>query len=220
MTALAAQISASRNGLNDAVAARAASKAATTTFRDAMGDLRADAGALIRTIRAYAATTNNPNVYAAAQIDPPAPPTPARAPTQPTDMRAIVEPTGALTLQWKPTRPAPEGSKQDDSTAGVIYTVRRKLRNESNFTIVGAVPAARGGSRAFSSFTDYQLPGNGASDMVQYYIQGQRANTTGLDLVGPESPVYTIMLGAGGGSGQAVVSVVSSDATGQVKLAA
>lgn len=217
VTALRTLVTDARKAYDTAQSARATSKAATVAFGDVMGDTRGDAGALIRTIRAFASTSGDPKVYSLAQIDPPAPPTPAKAPTQPTDLRANIEPTGALTLQWKPTRPAPLGSNQDESTSGVVYTIKRKLRNENNYTIVGAVPASRGGSRAFSSFTDSALPGGGAANGVQYVIQGQRATTTGMNLTGPESPVYTIMLGAGSGA-VPFVSVGTSE--GGMKLAA
>lgn len=220
VTALKARVTAARAAYEEALAARAAAKAATVSLREAMSVMRIDAGGLIRTVRAFADTSNNPDVYALAQIDPPAPPTPARAPTQPTELRAVIEPTGALTIQWKATRPAPLGSNLDASTSGVVYTVKRKLRAEANFTIIGAVPATRGGSRAFSTFTDSTLPGGGAANGVQYVIQGQRATTTGQNLAGPESPVYTIMLGASEGAVPLVLSDGVSAPGGAVRIAA
>ena len=66
-----------RAQFNAAQVARQASKTATETFYAGCADMRTKAAHIIASIKTFAEQQANPQtVYAAAQIDPPAPPTP------------------------------------------------------------------------------------------------------------------------------------------------
>lgn len=156
-------------------AAKEAAKAATTTYRSAVSSMRSVGSDLISTIKAFAETTNNPNVYANAQIPPPAPPTPAPAPGQPNNFRALLTGTGAVEVSWKATNSAASG--------GVYFTVHRKLASESVYTLIGNVGAKK--------YVDSTIPqGSGGAT---YIVQGFR----GLD-AGLPSDGFAIQFGVGG----------------------
>jgi hypothetical protein len=206
-----------RASYDAAGAARQASKGATTQSNNDIGSMRELVAEAVKAIRLFAETTDNPNVYAKAEIPPPAPPTPARPPTQPVEMRAVIDPTGSLTLNWK-VGPVPAGQNLDASTSGVLYLIKRRLAGQATFTFVGAAEPARSGVRGVSSFTDEQLPAG--SNNVQYTVQGRRSvgggGTGGL--LGPESAVFTVMIGTGAGGGLAVTGM--SEGNGPMKMAA
>lgn len=194
-----------------AQAAKVAAKAATNTNDTAMTAARNSAADIIRTIRAFAESTNNPNVYSLAGITPPAQPTPAPAPMKPTDLSTGLETTGALTLYWKATNPR---------GGAVTYSIGRKLPGETAFNIVattGGVPPSgsnRGGRRGQKQWTDNTLPTN--SNGVQYLITGTRGN-----VIGESSEILTVTFGVGGGGGMFIASQTTSPSTGvSVKMAA
>ncbi len=208
-TALTLATTNARKSYNDAQNARAASKAATLGQKNnisAMHTLAADA---IRTIRLFAETSHNPAVFQLAQIEPPSPPTATLPPTQPIQVRAGIEPSGALTLGWKagPAMTNPiNGQMYDPSTVGVIYVITRKINNETTFTQVGTADAARAGTRGTSSFTDESL--QAGSTNIQYIITPRRGGSGGL--IGPMSEVFSVMLGVGGGGGLFIASTSST----------
>lgn len=201
---------------NDAQAARAGSKAATFTSDLSMDALRAVLGDAIKTIRAFAESTNNPLVYSAAQIPPPAPPTPALPPTQATNLGAAIETTGALTISWKP---AASSTGYNSSTKNVVYTVKRRFTTDGAFTTIGVLPAVRAGTRGVTTFTDDTLPRSAASGTIQYVISAVRA-LTDATLVGPDSVVFNVMLGVGSGGGGFSIVSQGEDTSGQMKMAA
>lgn len=204
-----------RGGYDASVSARAASRAATVSMQNARDAALTSAGALVRTIRAYAEQTNNPDVYALAQIPPPAAPTPALAPTKPTSIELELEPNGALTILWKPTPNSSATPTLDASTSGVTYSIFRRLPGETALTLVDTAPAR--GARRFSSWTDENIPaGASASGGITYAIQGSRS---GGGLVGPMSDAFVVTLGMGGGGLTATISPASTSAS-NVKMAA
>jgi hypothetical protein len=172
--------------------ARDASKAATIAYYNETDNMKSLVAEAIKAIRLYAQSTNNPNVYSAAQIPVPAQPSPLPPPGQPTDVTATVEPTGALTLTWTATS---EGS-------GAVYLVRRRLHGQSNFALIGAAQPAR--NSRFKTFTDDTLPA-GAND-IDYIIQGQRGGEAG-----PDSRVFNVTLG-GSGAGLMITATGMSQA--------
>lgn len=186
-----------------ALAARQASKAATGTLHNYEDVMRGLTTIAIQTIRLYAESTNDPNVFDLAQIPPPAAPTAALPPTAPIQIRASIEPTGALTLAWKagPTPPSPiNGQNYDSSTSRVVYTILRKINDQAAFAPVGTQNAARSGKRGTTSWTDSTLP-RGAEN-IQYTVVGQR---TGVSIPGLMSEVFSVVLGVGGGGGLAIL---------------
>ncbi|MGP1273636.1 MAG: hypothetical protein ACTS22_09920 [Phycisphaerales bacterium] len=89
-----------RNAYNAALAARDAAKAATQTQNDAIAAMTGLGADLVKTIRAYAQTTDDPGVYAAAQIPAPRTPAPLGPAPTPTDLTAAITNTGAVQLTW------------------------------------------------------------------------------------------------------------------------
>jgi hypothetical protein len=195
-----------RKAYDAAQLARQASKAATTAQKNELSSMHTLAADAIKQIRLFAESTNSPAVYATAQIDPPAPPTPALPPTQAVQVRASIEPNGALTLAWKaapaPTAPV-NGQMYDASTAGVIYVITRRINNETAFTQVGTADPSRAGARGVSTFTDNSLIAGSAN--IQYIITPRRGA-----LIGPMSEVFSVTLGIGSGGGMMVASSSSA----------
>jgi hypothetical protein len=165
--------------LNAQFIAKEAAKAATLTVNTKFDDLFASAAEMVRTIRTFAENTNNPGVYAIAQIPPPPVPQPLPAPTQPTNLSATLEATsGDITLRWKATQP--------EGAAGTSYIVRRRAAGQAEFAFVGVV-----GGKKFVDDTLVAGP-----DSVAYTVQAQRSDATG-----PVSEILTINFGrAPGGS--------------------
>ena len=193
-TAITTATTTARRSYKEALAAREASKAATTQADNDIKTMLNLVGDAVKIIRSSAERKNNPPDFAAAQTPPAAAPVPAMPPTQPVEMRAVINSMGTLSVEWKAS-PATAGF--DDSTSGVLYLVRRKMNAETGFTIVGTAKPTHAGKRGFSSFTDSSLPANPAN--LQYVVQGVRGN-----LNGPASNVFNVTLGIGGGGGMFV----------------
>lgn len=175
VTALKAAANANRNDFSAAEVARNASKAATTSFYNSgntMFDLGRD---LIKTIKAFAETTNNPSVYALANIDPPAPPTPVPAPEAPTDLAGTLDNFGVATLTWKAARSGP--------SSGIFFVVERQRAGEAAYATLGATSE--------KSFIDPDP--RAASGTVTYRVKAVRG--------GDASPwAQPIFFAIGGGS--------------------
>jgi hypothetical protein len=88
----------------EAHAARIAAQTATLALSDAMRSLRGFGGDLVKTIRAFAETTEDPGVYTASSIPPVAEPTPAAAPAKPTLVTAAINTSGSITINWRGRR--------------------------------------------------------------------------------------------------------------------
>ncbi|MGH7293242.1 MAG: hypothetical protein ACREJT_18630, partial [Myxococcota bacterium] len=175
----------------DAESAREASKAATNTLKlkmVAMHTLLSDA---VQSIRLFAESTNNPNVFTLAQIPAPAAPTPAPPPMQPVQLGASIIPGGLLRISFKATDTAAGGA--------TTYLVSRKLSTQSNFTVIGSAGSSRSTSganlpRGFKFFDDASLPSG--SNNMQYMVQGQRGSVYGLP-----SETFTVTIGVDAGGG-------------------
>jgi hypothetical protein len=171
---------AARSALTVASGAREASKGATTALDGAVDTMRSLGGPAVNAIRAFAEGSADPaSVYAAAQIPPPASPSPAPPPDAPTNLNATLEGNGAITLSWKITRPAP--------TAQVTTRIYRQLDGAGSFTWVGDTVAKK--------YTDTALPAGTTS--VKYQLQ---ATAGGQD--GPFTFPITIQFGSGNQSAQ------------------
>jgi hypothetical protein len=133
-----------------------------------MYDLGAD---LVKTIRAFAQTTDDPNVYTAASIPPPAPPSPPGPPVQPTALNADVLLPFGIGLTWK-------GSTAQSAYFGVW----RRLTGEVNATLIKTTKN--------KSFDDRTLPDGTAS--ADYYITAYRDNFE------VNSATLTIQIGTNG----------------------
>lgn len=168
---MAAKIAASESALGDANASKIASRDATVVYHAETDDLRSFGADLIKVIKAYAESTNDAGVYAAASVPPPAPPTPAGPPDKPTDFEAELLSGGGLHLSWKGT-----------ASKSAYFSVFRKAEGETAFTLLD--------SPKDKFFDDNTIPA-GANSVI-YYIQARR------DDFRVDSIQYTVSFGAGG----------------------
>ena len=168
-----------RTNFDAQVAQQAAARNSTQIQKDSnafMYDLGAD---LVKTIRAFAQTTNDPNVYTAASIPPPAPPSPPGPPEMPTNLSASILSPFGIALAWK-------GSL----AKGTFFGIWRLLEGEVNATLIK--------STKDKSFEDRTLPDGTAS--VQYYITAYR------DDFEVNSATFTIQIGANGATSMSLAA--------------
>lgn len=155
--------------------ARQASKDATKQFQSSLAAARSLAGSYVNTIKAFAETTNNPNVYALAGISPNDPPSTLPAPVPPEIFTTLVNPDGSLTVKFKVTQP--------EGVTNVQYLVMRRVNVSSGpFTLITAVGAEK-------TFTDVTLPVG--VDRVEYIVQPKRG-----EVLGAQSRVLSIQFGS------------------------
>jgi hypothetical protein len=155
-TSLKALVAAATDAFTAAEVARADAKSATRKYYEAVSDMSGPTRDLIATIKAFAETSNNPNVYNLSNIDPPAPPTPAQAPSTPFDVSGSVSPTGNATITWDADR--------SGASSGIFFMVERKRGNEATFSIIGGT--------AEKAFLD--VDPRFATGTVQYRVKAQR----------------------------------------------
>lgn len=185
VTALDTLTKAARTAFTAAQNARQASKAATTTLDAAVRSMRLQAADLVRVVKGYAELQNNPApIYAAAQIPPPAAPSPLPAPGKPQKVSVNLEADGSITLSWISTNAG--------ASTGAFFNITRKLPGQAAFTSIGGAPGGTRESRR-ASFTDSTVPASAASAGVQYIITGQRGTT-----IGEPSDAVIVQFGADG----------------------
>jgi hypothetical protein len=151
LTELTTLISNARTVRDDAVAARIASKDATVSYYNGSDALRTYGSNIIKIIKARADA--DPDLYAVASIPPPAAPTPAGAPEQPTDITVTLQPGGGLRISWKGT-----------ISQAAYFSVYRRSEGESNFTLLD--------SPKDKFYDDTSIPSG--ANTVTYYIQARR----------------------------------------------
>ncbi len=190
-TAIAAAVTNARKAFNDAESARAASKAATNSLKVKMATMHLLLSDAVQSIRLFAESTANPNVFTLAQIPAPATPQPAPPPMQPVQLGASIIPGGVLRISFKATDPASSGA--------TTYLVSRKLATENAFRVIGSAGSSRGTNganlpRGFKFFDDNSLPSG--SNNMQYMVQGQRGSVYGMP-----SETFTVTIGVDAGGG-------------------
>lgn len=178
VTSLDNAAKAARLQLSAQQAAKTAAKTATNTFHGGMTTLRGVGADLIKTIKAFAETTNNPNVYNLAQIPPPAAPSPPPPLSAPEDFTADPAADGTISLAWK-------GSLRSST----FFSIFRRGPGETNFSQIATV-AAKG-------FIDTAPPPPAgpaqAQRTVEYLVRAQRQTE-----IGPATPTVSVVYGAGG----------------------
>ncbi|KAA0213038.1 MAG: hypothetical protein DYG94_12075 [Leptolyngbya sp. PLA3] len=197
VTALSTLTIAARNAFNAAEAARQAAKAATQAYYDAVRAMHSGPGAgqdMIDTIRNWAESKDNPNVYALAQIPPPATPGTTPPPGTPFKFRVGLLQDGALELKWKCNNPG--------GTVGTIYEIRRAVGGGA-FAFVGA--------SGVKSFTDDTLVSGAAP--VTYRITAVRSTARG------NPAQFTVNFGTGG-PGRTIAGITSAGDGADVRMAA
>ena len=157
--ALGAAIVACRKAYNDAQAARITAKNMTVTQTAALRTLSNLGADDIRFIRAFAESQATQAamdaVFAAASIEPPAPPQPAGPPKAPTMVVADPNADGTVTIKWS------------GSTASqTFFTIWRKVGNSTSWMQIDSVAAKR--------YIDSGVPGG--TPTVTYFVRAQRNN--------------------------------------------
>jgi hypothetical protein len=155
--------------------ARDGAKSATQKFYNAADDMISPGRDYIAVIKAFAESTNNPNVLVLANIPPDAPATPAQPPSTPANLVGSISTTGVLTLNW-------EAASHGAST-GIVFLVSKRLGGSGSFSIVGAT--------FDRSFIDATF--NPGAGLATYQVQAQRGN-----LFSSFSNSLSVDLGLGG----------------------
>lgn len=124
----------------DEAAARA--KSATQSWRHGIGQAKARTRAAIATIKAHAAATDDPGVYALAGLSPRDKPGEAPPPSMPRNLAFTVRPRGAVELSW-------EGGGRG-GPQGAYYVVQRSFDGGRTWSVLGTTTSKR--------FVDEDLP--------------------------------------------------------------
>lgn len=181
---------AARTAYDAQQAALNAARAATVSFHNAVRAMHSDSGAgadLIKTIRAYAESTGNPNVYVLAQIPPPATPGQAPPPGTPFDLQVGLLQSGALELRWKCHNPS--------GVAGTIYEILRRDSSGGSFEYAGSI--------GIKSYVDETVPSGIPS--VTYQITAVRSTLRG------KPAQFTVNFGVSGRTGTATIASVMAE---------
>jgi hypothetical protein len=182
MTTLVSLTTAARAAYNANQIQRDAAVNSTQAWHDAYDALREKGADYIKAIKAYAATTNNPNVYTLAVLPPPKAPSPTPAPAMPLNLSATILNTGAVELNWKAS-----------VALGTTFSVWRKFNTPGEpFVQIGLASSV-------TSFVDQSLPVGAAGNAgtgVFYQVQAHR-----LGLESPASEPVLIRLGSVEGEG-------------------
>ncbi len=154
---------AARAAHDEAERLRAQAAAAADAARLASEAMRARGAGMVRVIKAYADNKDDPNIYAAAQINPPVPPTrrpPLAPPGRPELARPELNSDGSVTLRWK--------ADNAMASRGAYFVIVRTLPDEAERVI---------GDAAGRTFTDRTLPRGTAS--ATYMIIPKRGARSG-----------------------------------------
>jgi hypothetical protein len=177
---MSARVAAARAAFEARQAKAAEARAATIVQTEAMESMRTFGAGLIETIRAFAKSTEDAGVFAAAQIPVPDAPT-SMKPETPRDIRFTLRTDGALEVAWK-------GKAHGGSVA---YLVSRSVQRGPNdapgpMQLVGVVGA--------KSFIDERLPPGTVS--ATYSIQAAKGT-----LVSEPSVATSVRFGCAGDGG-------------------
>jgi hypothetical protein len=146
---------AARADFDAAQDARSISRSATVSQNATMGDMTKFGSDLIKTIRSFAQTNNDINVYTTAQIPPPSPPSPLGPPETPTAFKGTLNSVGEIELSWDASR-----------TGGTSFAIERSVGGITGpWTIIG--------TSEDKDFTDTAVPR--AVDSVSYRITASRS---------------------------------------------
>ncbi len=165
-----------RTAYDEHMLAQDAAKSATQNFYNKVSAMHGSPNAgsdMIETIRIFAQTTDDPNVYTLAQIPPPAPPGVVGPPGTPDNFRVALLQNGAVELGWKCQNPA--------GGTGTVYEI---LRSDNGGPFVFVATAGT------KNFTDDTIPAN--TSPVTYQITGVRSTVRG------DPAQFTVKFGADG----------------------
>lgn len=165
-----------RAAYNGLLIARDAAKAATLNFTDKVATMHGAPGLgsdMIDTIRNFAQSTDDDNVYVLAQIPAPGTPGAVGPPGIPFDFRVGLLQDGSTELTWKCNNPV--------GARGTVYEI---------FRADSGNPMAFLNTAGSKSYTDSTLPSN--SSPVTYRVTGIRSTLRG------NPGQFTVQFGAGG----------------------
>lgn len=171
-------VTAAREAYNAAYSAREAAKSATQTQGDAVSAMDAYGGDLIKTIRAFAETENDPAVFATAQIPLPAPKTPLGPAPMPENLSAMLNNAGEIYLSWSAT-----------SRGRMGFVIERRTQEPGQ--AFGAWSLI--GTATNKNFTDETLPVG--LESAQYRVTAERPGGRSQ----PTEPI-AVLFGTGGQS--------------------
>ncbi|MBX3322996.1 MAG: hypothetical protein KF757_08405 [Phycisphaeraceae bacterium] len=171
-------VTAARAAFNAAQAARNLAKAATEQQDIAVAAMLEIGRAQVRVIRAWAFKTNNPAVYAMAQIPAPAEPSPLGPAEQPTDLTTTLTTGGTIELAW-------QGSREGGTSFKIFRSLKSPNSESGPFVLLGTSEERR--------FTDSALP-TGLQNAT-YYIIAVRSGGASLP-----SDVSTVFFGSAEGN--------------------
>ncbi len=175
VAALATAVEAARDSAAAQLLAQESAKTATQVARQADEVMSREGAAAVATIRAYAKSTNDPDVYNIAGIPEPAEPGPVAAPGVPYEFVTELLQGGALVLRWKCDNPA--------GASGTVYEVfRRPVGVGEAYAFVGTA-----GEREFA---DNTIPAGTAG--VTYLVQAVRSTRRG------KPAEFNVTFGGGG----------------------
>jgi hypothetical protein len=180
ITEIAGLVSTAESSSGSATAARIDSKDATLVFYTDSDALRSAGADLIKVIKAYAESNNDPGVYALASVPPPSPPTPAGPPDKPTELTTrLLQPFG-IGIRWKGT-----------VSQSAYFGIWRKLSGETSFSLLNTTKN--------KSFDDTTIPNTVSG--VEYFIAAYRdefqvnSNTLAIQ-IGADGTGETLTLAA------------------------
>ncbi|MEQ9096592.1 MAG: hypothetical protein RIE32_10045 [Phycisphaerales bacterium] len=173
VSAVATATSQAANARAAAGAARAAAKNATQNYYDKADVALDGARDLILQIKAFAASSDDPQVYVLSGLSPKANPSETPPPEAPSDVRYLLLPSGKIELRWKGKGPQ-----------GTFYVITRQLPGESNFTTIATATD--------KSYTDNSVPYG--TDQVLYQIIARQTDKT------VEGPITLVRMGVGNGA--------------------
>ena len=155
VTALASLANAAGNARSAAGTARAESKNATRDWHDKADETMDEARELILKIKAFAATSGDPQVWVLSGLSPKDPPGQTPAPEAPSDIAAELLDQGYVRLSWKGKGPR-----------GTFYIVKRRLNDDTEYAVIATVTD--------KTFTDEAIPFG--TDKVTYAIDAQQTD--------------------------------------------
>jgi hypothetical protein len=203
VTALAALVTAARTAFDAMLIARDDSKSATMLFNNAIAAALDPARDYVKTIKAFAETSGNPDVYALANVPPPAEPVPVGAPGSPVNLSGVMAANGTLTLTWDAAVSGPSN--------GIVFEVARRRVTEPGFALVAVTGDKEYQDPVFANWAAMD-PGAGP---IEYQVRARRGNLTSA-YAGP----LTINANPVAFAGAAVAGMIGTSGGGSMAAAA
>lgn len=162
MTTLVSMTTAARAAYNAMQVQHENARNSTQQWYDAIAPLREKGADYLKTIKAFAATTNNPSVFTLAVIPPPKTPAAGPPPAIPTDLQAALLPSGAVQISWT-----------GKLSGGVAFSVWRKFNQPADAYVQIATV------NGTTAFVDETLPAGASGSAGTGVLYAVRAHRVG-----------------------------------------